>query len=258
VRPSEFSALAKVERDHWFYRGKRELVRHWIRKLTPLERCDLLIDVGAGTGQLLLELRGRCRAVGIEHSPHGLAYASQQPIDLIQGSIAALPFTADVASVVTALDVLEHVDDDEQALAELVRVTRPRGFVVVHVPAFQMLWSDWDESLGHKRRYSVPSLVRLVNRFPVTIRRCVYVNTAAFLPVLLYRWLRTTFPRLLHRRFEDAVPPEPLNRLLHWLFVAPACWDWLSPPFGISILCVIEKQASSRSDSQTPPPARSS
>jgi SAM-dependent methyltransferase len=258
VEPREYSALARVEREHWFYRGKRDLVRHWLNRLASLGRDDLLIDVGAGTGQLLLEFRGSCRAIGIEHSPHGLEYASQQPVELVRGSLDALPLAGDVASVVTALDVLEHVDDDERAFAELVRITRPRGLAIIHVPAFPMLWSDWDESLGHKRRYTVPSLIRLANRFPVTIRRCVYVNTAAFPPVLFYRWLRRSFPGLLDRRLEDTLPPAPLNRLLHGLFVGPACWSWLSPPFGISILCIIEKQVSSGTASKTSSSVRSS
>lgn len=258
MEPDEFSALARVERDHWFYRGKRELVRYWLQRLAILRRRDLLIDVGAGTGQMLLELRGLCRAIGIEQSEHGLAYASRQPIDVIQGSIAALPFTGDVASVVTALDVLEHVEDDGQAFSELVRVTRPGGLVVIHVPAFGVLWSDWDESLGHKRRYTVPGLLRLAKKFPVEIRRCVYVNSAAFLPVLSYRRLRALFPRLLARRLEDKLPPKPLNRVLRGLFVKPACWDWLSPPFGVSILCIVQKRPSRHADALEPSSPRSS
>jgi precorrin-6B methylase 2 len=66
VKASELAALAAVEREHWFYRGKRDIVRYWIDMLIPLGHEDLLVDVGAGTGQLLLELSGKCRAVGVE------------------------------------------------------------------------------------------------------------------------------------------------------------------------------------------------
>jgi SAM-dependent methyltransferase len=241
MNPAEFTALARVEREHWFYRGKRDVVHHWARRLLRLCQEDVVVDVGAGTGQLLIEFSGTYRAIGIEPHPQALQIAGGKPVQLVQGSVTDLPLTSGRAALVTALDVLEHVEDDAGAFAELLRITRPGGFMFIHVPAFQALWSDWDESLGHKRRYTKQSLLRVVSRFDVTVRRCVYVNTAAFVPVLCYRWLRTRVGGGGGRRWEDDVPTALVNQILYKLFVAPACWSWLSPPFGVSILCIIEK-----------------
>jgi SAM-dependent methyltransferase len=241
MNPEEFEALARVEREHWFYRGKRDLVRHWVARLAPLRADDLLVDIGAGTGQLLAEVAPHCRAVGVEAHPVGLAIAATKPVPLVQAVIEALPLATGAAAVVTALDVIEHVDDDGAALAELARITRPGGLIVVHVPAFQLLWSDWDVGLGHKRRYTRASLLALVDRTSLHIRHCAYVNTAAFLPILAVRALRARFGIGGGRRLEDDVPPAALNRLLHWSFVAPARQAWLSPPFGVSILCILQK-----------------
>jgi SAM-dependent methyltransferase len=243
VNSGEFAALARVEREHWFYRGKRDIIRRWIDRLAPLTHDDLLIDVGAGTGQLLREFGDSVRTVGIEFDSAGLAFASGPRIRLVRGSLMALPLASDAAAVVTALDVLEHVDDDERALSELLRVTRHGGLVLIHVPAFPLLWSDWDEALGHKRRYSRHGLLALVGKFDVTVRRCVFVNNAVFLPVLCYRWLRTAaLPGTRGRRLEDGVPPRPINGLLRRLYVAPACWKRLSLPFGVSLLCILQKK----------------
>ena len=243
MNPEEFEALARVEREHWFYRGKRDLVRHWLARLAPLRADDLWIDIGAGTGQLLLELASSCRALGIESHPRGLAIAATKPVPLVQATIEALPIASGAAAVVTALDVIEHVDDDAGALAELMRITRPGGLIVLHVPAFQLLWSDWDVTLGHRRRYTRPALLALVARTPLRVRHCAYVNTAAFLPILAVRALRARFGAAGGHRLEDDVPPAPLNRLLHWAFVAPARQAWLSPPFGVSILCILQTPA---------------
>jgi SAM-dependent methyltransferase len=243
MHPNEFTALARVERDHWYYRGKRDIVRHWIERLWPLAPDDLFVDVGPGTGQLLLELSDRCRGVGVEHLAPGLRIASEKPVRLVQGSVLDLPLRSGVASVVTALDVVEHVEDDTRALGELLRVARPGGLAFILVPAFPILWSDWDESLGHKRRYTWASFERLLSSQPARVLHRVYVNSFAFPPILLYRLLRTTLGRR-GSRMEDEMPVAPLNRLLHALFVVPACWRWFSPPFGVSIFCILQKDRS--------------
>ena len=245
MRREAFSALAAVEREHWFYRGKRDIVRHWVEQLLPLRQDDVLIDVGAGTGQLLAEMSASCRAFGVESHPEGVAQASARRVPLVQGSIDELPLACARAAVVTALDVLEHVGDDRRALGELARITRPGGLIVLHVPAFGILWSDWDDALGHRRRYSKQSLLRLVNEFPLAVRRCVYVNTAAFPAIGLYRLVRARLAWGGRGHLEDRVPPGPLNRILHRCFVAHARWGWCSPPFGLSILCILQRPGGS-------------
>ena len=62
-------------------------------------------------------------------------------------------FIAMVLSIMTLMDVLEHLDDDDAALREMIRLTRPGGLIVITVPALRWLWSDWDVVLHHRRRY---------------------------------------------------------------------------------------------------------
>jgi SAM-dependent methyltransferase len=146
------------------------------------------------------------------------------------------------ASVTTALDVLEHLDDDAAAFKEMVRITRRGGLIVVTVPALMLLWSDWDVVLHHRRRYHRPDLRKLLDVPGVELLRLAYINTFALAPVLLVRGLRRFFPpKSDSQRMEHQIPPEPLNSLLYAAFVGPGCWGWFKPPAGVSLLAVLRR-----------------
>jgi SAM-dependent methyltransferase len=154
-----------------------------------------------------------------------------------------LPVVDDKAKVVVALDVLEHVVDHHRGLRELIRITQPGGLIVMSVPAFGTLWSDWDEALNHKRRYSRRVFLGLIDRNTVSVVRCVYINSVAFLPILVYRTICVRLGLIKGTRLEDKVFCPFLNRVLYYLFIVPACWRFFSPPFGVSLFCILQKKA---------------
>lgn len=240
MQPSEFAALAAVEQNHWFYRGKRRIVRHWLGRLA-VQPDDLIVDVGAGTGLLLGELEQFYRVLGVEYSADGLHFARQNTTaPLLSGLGEALPLATDQASVVIALDVLEHIEHDRRVLLEMARVVHPGGWLIINVPAFASLWSKWDESLGHWRRYTATSLQHLVEQAGLRIEHMAYTNWLAFPPIMLYRAWYRHFGKDT-QRLEDGVPGVILNTLLEAAFVQPACWPWFHPPFGVSLFCILQK-----------------
>ena len=244
MNPEEYARLDQIERRHWFYRGKRDVVRHWIQRYRPLRPDDLLIDGGAGTGNWLVEMSRHCRVLGLDDFPESIALARPRLEavggSILQTSLEKVDLPDRVAAVVTLLDVLEHLDDDEAALREMVRLVRPGGLVVITVPALRWLWSDWDVALHHRRRYHRADLLRLVRRSGAEVLHCSYVNTFALLPIALVRgWRRLRPPAPGAPRAEDRIPPPPVNRLLYQSFVRPACWSWFRPPAGVSLLAVL-------------------
>ena len=66
MNPDEYRKLAEVERDHWFYAGKRDIVRYWLRQVRPISPQDLLVDCGAGTGTFAVEMSSLCRVLAID------------------------------------------------------------------------------------------------------------------------------------------------------------------------------------------------
>jgi SAM-dependent methyltransferase len=87
------------------------------------------------------------------------------------GQISALPFADRSFELVCALDIVEHVDDDERALAELVRVTRDSGTLLLSVPLHPSRWTSFDDLVGHRRRYEPERLRELIARHGLTIER---------------------------------------------------------------------------------------
>lgn len=241
MEPSEYENLGRVERRHWYYEGKRRIVRFWIERLRPLKTEDTLLDFGAGTGCFATEMERRCRVFALDSYPESLAKLRRSfPTERVLESSAdgRIPLADASVDCVTALDVLEHLEGDAAAVAEFRRVLRPGGLAVVTVPASMCLWSDWDVSLRHRRRYDRGMLTSLFSS-GWTVEHAAYMNSLAFPLVWLLRRRRSV--PTSGRRVEDRLPPVWINALLRWQFVAQGESRLCHAPFGVGLLLVARK-----------------
>jgi SAM-dependent methyltransferase len=247
MNSEEYAKLDRIDREHWFYRGKRDIVRYWMRRYVELEPADLVVDAGCGTGAMLRELSTECRAVGLDDHQESIDLARRKLNGrrawVIQTALSAIPLEAGCAAGVLLLDVLEHLDRPEDAVQEAIRVMQPGGLLIVTVPALRWLWSDWDVALHHRRRYHRPDLRELVSRPELEILHLSYINTAMLLPIAGVRVWRKLFPPAPGGpRAEDRVPPGVVNSILRRTFVGPACWPWFRAPIGVSLLAVLRRR----------------
>ncbi len=244
----EYRKLEALDREHWFYEGKRRIVRHWLGRFHRISADDLWIDAGCGTGRLLEEMAPCCRVLGLDSAPESIALSAPklEPLGgrVLRTDLDRVPLPDGCASVITLLDVLEHLDDDGAALREMIRLTRPGGLIIITVPALRWLWGDWDEALHHRRRYHRPDLVRLLAQPELTTLRCAYFNWLALPPILLVRqWRKLWKARPGRERLEDRLPGRWLNGLLREAMVRPACLARLHPPVGVSLLGIVRRTA---------------
>ncbi len=243
MNPAEYERLERIDRQHWFYSGKRAIVRYWLERYASLAPGDLLVDAGAGTGVWLEEMALRCRVLGIDDHEESLRLArprARGALGLLQARVDALPLASGCARVVTALDVLEHLPDDRAALRELLRILHPAGVLALTVPALSWLWSDWDVALRHYRRYHRRQLLALVRQAGGEVLFCRAFNFAALPAIALIRGLRRLRPPRSERlRMEDRLPPAWVNRSLYQLLVRPACWPRFDPVWGVSLLVLV-------------------
>lgn len=250
MNAGEYANLDAVERTHWYYAGKRAMVRWWLGRAGPPRPDQVLLDCGAGTGRFALEMQSHCRVLVLDDHEEALRLLRSrfQPEQILSLSGDAVPLPDRSLDYVTALDVLEHVPDDAAVVRGFHRLLKPGGLAVITVPAGMALWSDWDEALHHYRRYGRAQLRAL---FPVQQWEVVQVN---YTNVVVYPavWLVRKWRRLrMHRgavstaesvRSEDQVPPAWLNALLQGIFVNLAKVR-VPFPFGVSLLLVARRRA---------------
>jgi SAM-dependent methyltransferase len=159
VDAAEVRKLAELEDRHWWYRERRTLLAGMIRSLTPGEA----LDVGAaGGGNTRVLLRAGWRAAALEYGDDGARICSARGVPVIRGDATRLPVADGTMDLVTAFDVLEHLDDDKSAVEGVYQALRPGGTFLVAVPCDPRLWSAHDAAVGHVRRYTRPELEGLL------------------------------------------------------------------------------------------------
>jgi SAM-dependent methyltransferase len=92
-------------------------------------------------------------------------------VDAVLAQVNALPFGAAAFDLVCALDIVEHVDDDDAALTELTRVAAPGGVLLLSVPLHAARWTPFDDFVGHRRRYEPAQLREKLARHGLTVER---------------------------------------------------------------------------------------
>jgi SAM-dependent methyltransferase len=243
VRPETYTLEAQIEATHWWFLGRRRL---FARELTRagLRTSDSVLDVGTGTGanlRLLRQLQVR-DVIGIDSSDSAIRYCLTKGLgEVRKGNICAMPFDDCTFDFVLATDVIEHVDNDAAALHELGRVLKPRGKLLLAVPAFPSLWGLQDVVAEHKRRYRMKPLLGKVRAAGLLPLRCYYFNYLLFVPI----WAARRLIKILDiKRDSEAEFNSPaLNRVLSAVFACDVLTaPLLRPPFGVSILAIAQKK----------------
>jgi SAM-dependent methyltransferase len=245
MKEAEHRSLRSVEDAHWFYQGKREIAIWWVRYLQSkgLLKGNRVLDVGCGSGALLMKFRDlKFQIAGLEVATAALENLRPEIRgSATQASALELPFRNESVDLVTCFDVIEHIDDHQRAVSEMFRMIKPGGFLLVNVPAFQWLWSDWDTRHGHFRRYNRSGLIEVLQKAGFEIYRCSYENFIGLPPAILVRMLRKCFGKDSFL-VENAIPSELPNSMLRWGYVRPATISSFKSPCGLSVWGVARKK----------------
>jgi SAM-dependent methyltransferase len=234
----------QLEKNHWWFRARRQILREQIQALSlPLHAS--ILEVGVGPGENLYSIYPPdAETVGIEPDPKLAALArARGPRPIHETTIEEFPSSVATArfDAVTMFDLLEHTRDDALVLRKANELLAPQGYLVVSVPAFMFLWSQHDVVNAHYRRYTRRELVSKVEQAGLSVTRATYFSTLLFPPVAVLRILRRTTSE------EDAATDlkyslGPADRMLYHIFLAERrLLRHVNLPFGTSVLVVARK-----------------
>jgi SAM-dependent methyltransferase len=249
MNPREYEALREVEDRHWWFGGvRREIEAELARAGIRFSRW---LDAGSGTGGLLANLRPpeSPPAFGVEASFGGLVLSRSRGLRrLTCASADELPFPSGAFDLITSIDVLCHRGVDvPRALAEAHRCLRPRGLLLLQVPAFDSLRGEHDEAVWTNKRYRKAEVESLLSGAGFRLRRSFYRNSILFPAAALRRLLRRRLPTGREARSDVAPAPRPLGLLFSALlgFERGLRRIGCSFPFGLSVFCLAEKMETS-------------
>lgn len=237
-----YAIMNRVEDAHWWYVGRRAILESFLARIIRESeiRNPKILDVGCGTGGNLEMLQNFGAAEGVDVSDDALEFCKSKNLKVHKGLAESLPFADGSFDVVTALDVVEHLDDDLAGLKEIFRVLKRGGKTLIFVPAFMWLWGVQDDVSNHRIRYTKRQIVERLERAGFKVERATYANFTFFAPILAGRTIMKIAG--IKPESENNVNISALNGAFGKLFGAEKFllknFDF---PFGVSIVAVAEK-----------------
>lgn len=244
MQKEEYLKLAEVEDSMWYFRALHNHAANLIRAHHPNAR-GMLLDAGCGTGGFIRRVSRwfpDLRFAGIDLFQIACELArSRGTARVARASATDLPFPDNSMSVVTSLDVLQHIPDHQKAAAEIFRVLEPGGLAVVNGPAYMWLWSYHDDATETERRYTRPGMLRLLAGAGFEEVRSTYWN---FLPLPI-----VVAKRKLFARFSDSNDVKLYHPVAERVLDSGMSLEraWISRvsrlPAGSSVLVAVRKPA---------------
>lgn len=234
-----------LERKHWWFRARKEIIRGHLSKILPKNKSLNILNIGVSTGHSSEMLSEFGEVTSIEYDKDCIEFTKTKiDLPILEGSILELPFEDKTFDVVCAFDVIEHVENDQKAIDEMIRVSKIGATLMVTVPAFMFLWSPHDEVNHHFRRYHKKQLMNLFPNKKNFIFHS-YFNFWTFFLIAPIRLLINLFPKSIDKRegsgsdFSSPLGAHPwIQKILYTVFKSELFFlnKGISFPFGISIL----------------------
>jgi SAM-dependent methyltransferase len=234
-----FDRMAELDSRHWWFVARRRILSDLIEREAGLPADARILEIGCGTGHNF-EMLGRFGHVdGLEIDDAARELASTR-LGRPVGN-APLPELSGVPDghyhLIALLDVLEHIEGDQAALASIKHKLAPGGRVLLTVPANQWMWSAHDLAHHHHRRYSKAGLREVIESAGLKVELLTHFNTLLF-PLAAAARIAGKITR--KQESDDNLPPGPLNGLFMSVFGLERHLVGRVPlPAGVSLVALL-------------------
>ena len=213
-----YKELFEIEEKHWWFISKKKIVTTLLKQHLRDDENNIL-DIGCGSGLMLNVLKDFGKVYGMDCSDEAIKF-SKLVFDgqVIKGCLPYdIPYNQNYFNVILALDVIEHIEKDKEALSVLKDYLCNNGILIITVPALMCLWSNHDVLHQHKRRYTVKELNIKIEQAGFQIERISYFNTFLFFPIFVIRQMNR---KLKKDRLESdtKLPNRFINLILEKIF----------------------------------------
>ena len=232
----KWEAMDALLDDSWWYRTRNFII---LSELEISQTVGTAWDIGCGSGVVSKFLNENGVAtMGLEPSRQGAVLSARRGVVSFCASISELQLPDDSLDLVTMFDVLEHVESRDAVLAEVRRVLKPGGRIILTVPAMTSLWSQFDVDGGHFIRYSKRSLRRELKQAGFVVTRIGYFFFLTVLPLYVLRVIpyRLGLRRAVATEATLRASGDAIGRAATWLERRFA----MRLPFGSSVLAIAE------------------
>ena len=236
--------LYEQEDSYWWHKGRRVVMEALLRKVLAGQTGSKILDVGCGTGANLALFQKFGTVFGVDVSPDAVRYCRQRGfLNVQEGRAEALSFPDKTFDMVAAVELLEHMQDDEKVLGEFSRVLKKGGLLFLTVPAYQFLWTEHDDALNHQRRYTLGELRDKFQRAGFVVEKGTYMVCFTS-PLFFWRLFKKIFRRKKRKPKTSYVSvPDFLNKVLVYPFFLEAkVVQFGRLPFGTSIMLVARRE----------------
>jgi SAM-dependent methyltransferase len=228
---------AELYRRHWWWRSREAILVREIERLR-LPEPSRILDVGCGNGLFLEKLSRWGSVTGIEIDRTLVSEDAPFRDRIYHDPLGSRVYQGMQFDLITALDVIEHIEDDRGAVSHMLDLLAPGGHLVVTVPAFNLLWDEHDEINRHCRRYETADVRRLLEPFG-RVLELRYLFPSLFAPKLLIAKLN----RRRARKVAQTMIPRPFVTavMTNWLRLEDRIASRIRPPVGTSVLAIMRQ-----------------
>jgi SAM-dependent methyltransferase len=246
-----FKKYYKIEREHWWFNVRSKILMNVLRNKLKNNSNLSILNIGVATGRTSELLNDFGDVLSVEYDKETFEFCRDHlNLNIINASILNLPISKETYDLVCAFDVLEHVENDQLAWNEMVRVCKPGGFVYVSVPMFRILWSSHDIINQHVRRYSKMALFNLIDNRQGKVFNSFYFNSILSLPIFIVRISQRLFfwKKLKITSDFERLENKLLDKLFYFIFnLEASLLKWFTFPIGISYLVLWKKNYNNES-----------